>query len=635
MMADNALFELFRHDILEGDPKIALVDPLAIAISKSVARAYFGDERAMGRSLSTDTGTYSVTLVFDDLSSNSHIQYDALLSLARAEAFEPDAGLTLDLWNLRTYTYLMLEDSFDFRGFDALSDQFFTTYMREAGNTFGGSLELILEPFNSIHYYSQAENDEPRGSIPFLYVLGAAALIFALLASASILSLYHRGGAKGHAIYGSISRLFTVAGMLPLLFTALMVVIGDWVGLWSIAGFDYPRFSVGDTLISVLLVWLAAGALSIAIGSTVRTFGLRGVQLLGVLAFPCFLLVGSAAVMFSFLMTSQFDDVGEQTIGIGDDRTVFIPIHTANTISRVGSVFSELLQEAAIGAVGMVDYGFGEEPPTRLVEVESGGGVVKGFAGRKIRATPGYLDALGLSIFEGGRWQAGGVGEVLVNDSLVEVAGWSEPIGQYVAEGGGAEFHQVVGVFGDFPLLSLKEAVAPLILVPISLDFEMLTDAQRGAIAYWLVVRVVRDRWDDGISLLESRWRVLAPDHPFEYETLAERLAELYGHELIISRVLGYLGSVLVVISLFGVWVCACGNRHVVDRRWAVFRGPSVILALSVILGGIAGLGAAVQWTDNWVVHVDFDLSGGALLMVGLVGVGTIGMITSIWKNRR
>ncbi len=79
---DDNVFEVFSHDIIAGDPKTALKDGDTIAISETVAKAYFGNENPIGQDADRLTPAMStaVTLVFADLPANTHMKYDLLWS---------------------------------------------------------------------------------------------------------------------------------------------------------------------------------------------------------------------------------------------------------------------------------------------------------------------------------------------------------------------------------------------------------------------------------------------------------------------------------------------------------------------------------------------------------------------------
>jgi len=73
-LADDNVFDVFTHDVIYGDIETAFEDPFSIAISKTVSNFYFGDSNPIGEVLSTGTLDYSVSLVFEPLPENTHLQ---------------------------------------------------------------------------------------------------------------------------------------------------------------------------------------------------------------------------------------------------------------------------------------------------------------------------------------------------------------------------------------------------------------------------------------------------------------------------------------------------------------------------------------------------------------------------------
>src|ERR1051325_9970915 len=72
-LADPAVFEIFTHKAVYGDPKTAFDDPHAIALSQSVARRYFGDANPIGKTTTDKAFTFKVALVFEDFPDNTHL----------------------------------------------------------------------------------------------------------------------------------------------------------------------------------------------------------------------------------------------------------------------------------------------------------------------------------------------------------------------------------------------------------------------------------------------------------------------------------------------------------------------------------------------------------------------------------
>lgn len=52
--SDANVFEIFTHRFIFGDPKSALNDPSAAAVSESFARKYFGDTNPIGKTIQAD-----------------------------------------------------------------------------------------------------------------------------------------------------------------------------------------------------------------------------------------------------------------------------------------------------------------------------------------------------------------------------------------------------------------------------------------------------------------------------------------------------------------------------------------------------------------------------------------------------
>lgn len=86
---DSSLFQMFSFDMLQGDPKTALVDSRSIVLTESMARKYFGSENPMGKriELSTDSDREGnveprvVTGIMADLPEQSHIQLEFICSI--------------------------------------------------------------------------------------------------------------------------------------------------------------------------------------------------------------------------------------------------------------------------------------------------------------------------------------------------------------------------------------------------------------------------------------------------------------------------------------------------------------------------------------------------------------------------
>jgi len=72
VMADSSLFSIFSLPMINGNPKTALADPNAIALSETSARKYFGSTDCLGEVMEIDVPylgevAYTVAGVFKDM----------------------------------------------------------------------------------------------------------------------------------------------------------------------------------------------------------------------------------------------------------------------------------------------------------------------------------------------------------------------------------------------------------------------------------------------------------------------------------------------------------------------------------------------------------------------------------------
>ncbi|MBL7856602.1 MAG: ABC transporter permease [Cyclobacteriaceae bacterium] len=80
VMADVNLFEFFSIPLLKGDAAHVLKEGNAIVVSQAIAQKYFGQEEPLGKLVSINKQPHIVTGVFQDLPSNTHLDFQIVLS---------------------------------------------------------------------------------------------------------------------------------------------------------------------------------------------------------------------------------------------------------------------------------------------------------------------------------------------------------------------------------------------------------------------------------------------------------------------------------------------------------------------------------------------------------------------------
>jgi hypothetical protein len=85
MWADPSVFSIFTFPMLAGNPETALKNPYSIVLTQATASKLFGSREVLGKIIRFGEQDYEVTGVMKDIPFFSHINFEALVSLATAE----------------------------------------------------------------------------------------------------------------------------------------------------------------------------------------------------------------------------------------------------------------------------------------------------------------------------------------------------------------------------------------------------------------------------------------------------------------------------------------------------------------------------------------------------------------------
>ena len=195
--ADSNFLQMFSIPLVEGNANNALVNPNSIVISSSLAKKYFGNEEAVGKSLAIGTRKtlYKVTGVIDKVPDNSHFHFDAFLSLSTFHITNPTWS------NIGYYTYLLLNKNADPKKLESAFPQLVAKYVvPEVQHDMGVSLaeaqksvntfRFTLQPLTDIHLFSNTKFElEPNGDIQYVYIFSALAIFILLLACVNFTNL--------------------------------------------------------------------------------------------------------------------------------------------------------------------------------------------------------------------------------------------------------------------------------------------------------------------------------------------------------------------------------------------------------------------------------------------------------------
>ncbi|MEO7800441.1 MAG: ABC transporter permease, partial [Ginsengibacter sp.] len=187
LLVDSNFFKVFSFKLLRGNAD-ALSQPNTIVLTQQAAKKYFGKEDPIGKTLECNTGftgtiNVQVTGIADEPSPNSHMTFDALLSMSTL-------GDISQLWSYHMHhTYVLLAKGSSQKTLESKLASFSKKYIDNNPNA-DGKQEIHLQPLTDIHLHSQLVGElQANGDITYVYIFSGIALFVLLIACLNFMNL--------------------------------------------------------------------------------------------------------------------------------------------------------------------------------------------------------------------------------------------------------------------------------------------------------------------------------------------------------------------------------------------------------------------------------------------------------------
>src|SRR5689334_8010542 len=186
--ADSTLFKVFTVHFVEGSEKTALQAPFDIVISKSLAKKYFGNQPAVGKTLKTVYDVYKVTGVIEDVPKNSHIRYDMLISMS-TQLRNNNQGQ--DNWgSFGNFTYLLLKPGAHPQQVNKQLADVYKKFVDPIFKQFNITMRYDAQNITSIHLHSNFQFEpEELGSMSYIWIFSSVAFFMLLIACINYMNL--------------------------------------------------------------------------------------------------------------------------------------------------------------------------------------------------------------------------------------------------------------------------------------------------------------------------------------------------------------------------------------------------------------------------------------------------------------
>ncbi len=660
---DPAFLDIFQLDYVHGSAKNALTSPNQIVLTQSAAQRFFGQENAIGKSLTLeDRFTLVVSAIVRDLPKNTHFrtsmvpksiadpQFDILATMDMLRSLSGDNPD--DDWqgmNLTDLTYVLLNDRANVKQAEAELAQLYQQHFPEEVKDFVAGLGL--RPLVELSQYLWNALGMPvpmTVKIIGILILLIAILNYTLLANAQMIvrtreiGLRKSIGAKNHQLLAQFIIEAVIVATIAFIISAIMV---EALLLWIRPAFGQDITILGPSPISqglffaatIVITGAAASlypALRIARTPALACFSAAGFGtgksalrniMIGVQFFVAIVL--GSAVLVVLMQNRHMQQSGSQffldqtlvvdTFGKMRSRTNRETLKTEILkLSSVESV-SATSQPPYIQGQRWSDYTRvrGEGHDLQLLEIYGDEDILTTFnipliAGENFRHRPSNTTDQSLV-------------DIVINESAAKRFGWDNPndaVGEVLFYSDLSEegkSHIIVGVAKDVNYLGFHNQIKPAVYIA---DPDW---------AVYLAVRVRAGQYERTAQDVEAIWHSIQPDLPVVTKPLRAYFDELFGLFSGVGSVIAPLAITALALSLFGLFGLTAYSierrmREVAIRKvfgatsGQIVKLFSIQTCLPVLISAIIGAPLA-YFAASAYLNFFPDRTGATLIYVGFV----------------
>ncbi|MEZ5198583.1 MAG: ABC transporter permease, partial [Bacteroidales bacterium] len=355
LYADSAFFELFTFEILQGDPKTALIHPNSIVLTKKIAEKFFGSADPIGQTIKWNNDqNYTVTAIVKDLDKKTHLDFDILVSFSTLYQNERFRNFLQSLYAYSTLNYIKTHPGTNADELEVKINEVIKRHMGEGLAEYGGTYDVFLQPITSIYLHSNILHElKTNSDVSKVYIFSAVAILILVIACINFINLSTARSAKRSlevgvrkvfgANKGMLFRQFILESVIIVFISLVLALILFDLALPAFNGLTGNNFTMGllfnwnfifFIVAIVLLVGFLAGSypalylsrfkpISVLKGfllNNSRKSGFRNIMVVTQFVISIFL------VAATLLIYRQLDYMNNKDLGIDNKNLVIVAL---------------------------------------------------------------------------------------------------------------------------------------------------------------------------------------------------------------------------------------------------------------------------------------------------------------------
>ncbi|HEX5153736.1 MAG TPA: ABC transporter permease [Parafilimonas sp.] len=649
--------DMFQYSLLKGNSNIALQDAYSIVLTESTAKALFGKEDAMNKTVRFDNShDLKVTGILKDIPANSTLQFNYIIPFGYA--LQNYSWINEGRTNWRSnscQTFVALQPHVSYAQVEEQIRYLERKYNPEDYRV--NKVELVMQPLKDWHLYADYRNGIAGGFIDYVKMFSIIGLLVLIIACINFMNLSTArsekrarevgirkaiGSRRNSLIYQFLTEAIVVTGIAALI--ALLIV---WIALPAFniltkSNISIPYSNIFFWLIIigyVLITGLLAGSRPAFYLSSFKPVKvLKGTfqtgksaslprKVLVVLQFSCSI----ALIISTIIVYQQIEYAKERPAGYNANLLVSTDL-SGSLEQNYEALKNEMLQSGVVTSVTK-----SSSPVTDIwanQRIDNWEGKLPGESLEL--STVGVSDAdyfktMGMQIISGRNF-TGSLGAdsltVLLNEAAVKRMRYKQPLNQIITWHDVPQHVKVIGIVKDAVMASPFAEAQPTIFP--------YTPGWSNVITYRLSSAV---NTQQVIGKLTEIFNKYNPAYPYQYHFTDESYAAKFDFQTLLGKLAGLFAALAIFISCLGLFGLAAymaeqrtkeiGIRKVlgasVAQVWLLLSKEFIVL---VLISCVIASPVAFYYLHNWLQQYDYRITISPFVFV-IAGIAAV-LITII-----
>ena len=639
LVTDNSFFSLFDFKLRQGNSKKALLGPDDIVISESLATQIFGydwkySKNVLGQQIQFNKDrTLTLAGIIQDPPSNSHIQFDILLSLRFDELDARSYN-----WDSNSYhTYILVNPVADANALNEKLYKHLTKYLP------GTNITLSLQALSDIYLYSKFDfqTDWSKTSdvvyIKIFLAVGLMVLLIAIsnfvnLSTARALSRAKEVGVR--KVIGAIHKqlvaqflteslliTFLSVGLALIILQFFLPLLNDISAKSLYVPFNDPYFDL--TIIGfTVIIGVMAGiypAFYLSNFKPVKVlkgfFAMHSGQLfrrtlvVGQFMFSVILIIGT------IIIYKQLAFLQNKNLGFDKSQLLYLNVKNDELRAKASLLKSDMQQQTSIAGVAATS--------TNLVDVLNSTGRITWegqdaddeFLMTQINVDPEFLSTTGMELVAGRNFNPGIPSDTasayVINETAAKRMGWTsqEALGKTLTLWNFPG--TIIGVVKDFHFRPMTTTIEPFLF------------------HYWprescngLFVKLKANQVHEAIAVVEKLYKKYDQQTAPHYQFVNDVLEHQYRTEQNTGRIVLHFSILAILISALGLFGLATYAAEQRTKEIGVRKvlGASVtsivnllsrdflkLVCLAIVIASPIAWWSMNQWLEDFAYRIKIE----------------------------